>query len=453
MTYEESKPYALAIKDATASHRMPPWKAAAGCGDFYDARILSKDQVETLARWADAGAPEGDPKDLPAPKDFPTEWLLGKPDLELKSPEPYPLKASGDDVYRCFVFPQTNDEDRYVTAAEILPDAAAVVHHVLLFIDSTGESLKLDAKDSGPGYTSFGGPGFTPTGGLGGWAPGNFPRFAPKGIGIKWPKNSRIVMQVHYHPNGKEQLDQTKLGLHFATEPVESTLSSIPVVNPFFRIPAGAERYQVKARFVIPPTYDIKAIGITPHMHLLGKEMKVTARLPNGKKICLVNIPAWDFRWQGTYTYQEPVSLPGGTIIEATTYYDNSSKNGLNPNNPPKDVRWGEQTTDEMCLCFVSYILDRKSSSATAAKTINQPDELQRQIALQPPVLMGGVNMLEQANMKLAGNLLSTSPVEMYNWSDSYQQDHCQMLPWRRYFAGFMGKDVELTAVPKHTCH
>ncbi|MBI4851660.1 MAG: ascorbate-dependent monooxygenase [Acidobacteria bacterium] len=433
MTYSEAKPFAEAIKTAVQSKTMPPWKAAEGCGSFNDERILTNDQIDTLSKWAEAGAPEGDIADLPPPVQFNSSWGLGEPDLALKSPEPYELRATGDDIYRCFVMPHVFEEDKYVTAVEVLPDAAEVVHHVLLFVDGKGTSVKLDEADPGPGYTSFGGPGFAPTAGLGGWAPGNTPRFSPKGVGIKIPKGSRIVMQVHYHSNGKTTPDQTKIGLHFSDTPLESELRSFPIFNIGFAIPPGAKKHKVIGQYTVPTGVNIKAIGVTPHMHLLGQKMKVEVTLPNGQKPnCMIDIPKWDFKWQGTYTYKESMLLPGGSKIKLTAIYDNSTNNPFNPNNPPKTVTWGEQTTDEMCLAFVSYILDRKPTSAQEANIMApMVDKIALDPAANPKIKMGGKDLMEQANIRLMGSILSSSPSEMYNWAPAYSKSQMNILPWR----------------------
>ncbi|MBI4747027.1 MAG: hypothetical protein HY774_00940 [Acidobacteria bacterium] len=450
MTYDEAKPWAQAIKAETQAKRMPPWKAASGCGSFNDERVLSAEDIDLIARWADAGAPEGKAKHLPPPVNFSSDWLLGKPELELASPEAFSIPASGDDIYQCFVLPHKFDQEAFLTASEILPDAAEVVHHVLLFVDTSGEAERLDADDPAPGYTSFGGPGFIPAALLGGWAPGNFPRFTPKGIGVKIPKNSRIVMQVHYHPNGTAFTDRTRLGLHFAKEPVETELQVLPVVNPFFKIPAGAPSHEVKAVMTVPFFWNIKVLGITPHMHLLGKSIQVEARLPGGEKICLVNIPTWDFRWQGTYAFKEPITLPGGTIITATAIYDNSMANPLNPNNPPKQVEWGEQTTDEMCLVFMNYVSAWTDKSPNQKARYQEVDPIQAMIADQPPIKMGGVDIMQQAKLKMASSLLFSSPVEMYNWADAFRPEvsKSKTLPWQKYF----GKDGAVSKKPA-CCH
>ncbi|HNG93957.1 MAG TPA: hypothetical protein PLB32_14245, partial [Acidobacteriota bacterium] len=242
----------------------------------------------------------------------------------------------------------------------------------------------------------------------------------------------------------------TRLGLHFAKEPVETELQVLPLVNPFFKIPAGAASHEVKAVMTVPFFWNIKVLGITPHMHLLGKSIQVEARLPGGEKMCLVNIPAWDFRWQGTYAFKEPITLPGGTIITATAIYDNSMANPLNPNNPPKQVEWGEQTTDEMCLVFMNYVSAWTDKSPNQKARYQEVDPIQAMIADQPPIKMGGVDIMQQAKLKMASSLLFSSPVEMYNWADAFRPEvsKSKTLPWQKYF----GKDSAVSKKPA-CCH
>jgi hypothetical protein len=192
---------------------MPPWKAEPGFGDFLDERRLTDREIKTIADWSTAGSPEGNPKDLPAPPSFPDGWQLGKPDLVLEAPAPFDIPASGRDVYRCFVIPIPIDSTKTVAAVEFRPGNRKVVHHALFFLDSSGAARKKDEADSGPGYASFGGPGFLPTGSLGGWAPGAMPRKLPDGLGRRLPKGSDLVLQVHYHPDGKPEADQSMIGM------------------------------------------------------------------------------------------------------------------------------------------------------------------------------------------------------------------------------------------------
>lgn len=356
LTYQDAKKRARQIAMVTSSRFMPPWKADPNYGEFHDAMILSQQQIDTLKRWAEAGAPEGDRADLPPAPRFTQGWTLGEPDLILEPAETYTLGPEGSDEYRCFVIPSNLKKDRYISAMEVRPGNNAVVHHVLVFLDTTGKARELDARDPAPGYTAFGGIGFTPSGSLGGWAPGNLPRHLPENIGILIPAGADVVLQVHYHRSGKPEKDRTKIGLYFTRKEVDKQLRIMPVVSLRLRIPPGEANYITKAS--MPVLYDITVHQVTPHMHLLGREMTVTGVLPDGTQKPLVRIPDWDFNWQTTYALKQPLRLPKGSSIQLVARYDNSDKNPRNPSNPPRPVGWGEATTDEMCIAFVAYTID-----------------------------------------------------------------------------------------------
>jgi mono/diheme cytochrome c family protein len=342
--------------------KMPPWKPVAGFGEFLDVRRLGESEIASIRDWVAAGAPEGDPKDLPPPRQWPDTWTLGAPDTVLAPESAFEVPSSDGDLYRCFVIPTRFAEDRYLSAVEFVPGNRKIVHHVLAYLDTTGASVALDEADPGLGYTCFGGPGFAATGGIGGWAPGAPPQANPDGVGVLLPAGARVVMQVHYHNRQRgPESDRTRIGLHFVSKPVDKRVRSIPVLNRGFFIPPGAPHHEVRASYTIPPGRDMHAIGIAPHMHLLGREMKVTATYPDGTVAPLIYIDDWDFHWQGTYTFARPVPLPGGTRIDVEAVYDNSPTNRRNPSTPPRAVGWGEATTDEMCIAFVRVTVDAES--------------------------------------------------------------------------------------------
>lgn len=357
LTYKDARNWAGEIKEFTANRQMPPWLAEPGHGDFQDVRRLSDTEQSTLAQWADAGAPEGNPKDAPPARSWNDEWMLGKPDLVLSPTEEYEVAASGDDEFHVFVLPTNLVEDKQVVAIDFQPGNARVVHHVVSFVDTTGKARELDAKDPAPGYTS--GPGGVGVAGAsiqGVWAPGNLPRFLPAGVGRPLPKNSDIVIQVHYHKTGKVEKDRTRMALYFAKEPVKQ-VARTAIMGPFnIDIPANAPRHEQKMEFTLPVA--VRVLNIMPHMHLLGKEMRVTATFPDGKQQDMVWIKEWDYRWQDSYRYKEPLLLPKGTKVAISAYYDNTSANPRNPSNPPKRVRFGEQTTDEMGFAIMEVITE-----------------------------------------------------------------------------------------------
>lgn len=368
-SYRQASAWSKDIKKYTQSRQMPPWKPADGYGNFADEHNINLNDGEraTLARWADAGAPLGNPKQVPPPRKFASGWKLGEPDLIITPERGYHLGADGDDVYRNFVVKTNVSEDRWVRAVEVHPGNRAIVHHVINYIDANGVSDRLEGKekDGEPGYTSFGGPGFVPTGFLGGWAPGNDPTVLPDGVGNKLPKNSRIVVQVHYHKNGKPESDRTQIGLYFCRKPVDKIAYPNLVLNFGFRIQPGETHHEAKATTTL--SSDSHVLSVMPHMHLLGREMKLWATLPDGSEKPLVWIKDWDFNWQATYTLTKPLALPKGTKVHLLAYYDNSDKNPRNPNiKNPRSVTWGEQTTDEMCVAFLTYTKDDEHLVKTA---------------------------------------------------------------------------------------
>lgn len=367
MTWADAQPHAAMIKLMTSTRQMPPWKPAPDCGEFADTRTISQDEIDTIARWVNSGAPEGDPGDLPPPLDFSSGWTLGQPDLALSYPQAYTPPAGGD-IYRCLPLPTNLTGDQYVSAIDIHPGDRKTVHHVIAFIDTSGQSQNLDDADPAPGYTCFGGPGFlitdSATAMLGGWVPGSVATRFPEEVAMSLPASSRVVLQVHYHVHdGAPSPDTTEIGIYFAKKKPQKLLRVLPLMNTTFTVPPNSSDYKVTASFTAPLGVHLWAIA--PHMHLLGRTMKVDAILPIGQTQCLINITDWDFNWQGLYRFKEPVAIPALTFFSLEASYDNSSNNPRNPNSPPKAVSWGEQTTDEMCIAFIGFTLDFENLATT----------------------------------------------------------------------------------------
>ena len=359
--YENAKKWAPMIVDATSKRQMPPWKAVHGYGEFLDENRLSETQIAILSLWNAQKAPRGNAKKEPATPAFSGEWTLGQPDMVLSPNKPYEIDAVGSDDYRNFVLPLNNKETLWVTGMDVKPGNKKVVHHVIGFIDSSQQGKqRAEREDDGKeGYSSFGGVGFLPYGSLGGWAPGLRPRKSIDDIAFEVPPNSSIVMQVHYHKNGKPESDKTQLGLYLSKGTPKQALQLRWLANPLFRIPAGAKNHYVKLEYKVP--VDTTVYGAMPHMHLLGRTMMATIILPDGTQKPLVYINDWDFNWQMAYVLKEPIKLPAGSKILVEATYDNSAENKNNPNNPPKPVTWGEETTDEMFLLVVPYTVDGKT--------------------------------------------------------------------------------------------
>jgi hypothetical protein len=371
-TYRHAVNWASDIKEYTQNRQMPPWKPVAGPA-FQNERKLSDRDIATLAAWVDGGTPAGDPKDAPPPRKFVQGWQLGEPDLVLTVPDDFQVGPSGRDIFRCFVLPANIGEDRHVVALDVRPGNPRVVHHVLVFVDTSGKARELEQKaqadekrteegDGGPGYSSAMGVGFLPRGGLGGWAPGQMARYLPEGSGHRLPKGSDVVLQVHYHRDGRQEKDRTRLGLYFAKKPVTKPFQTIVVGggrgrNVFFTIPAGAAHHRVNGSIYVDS--DCTIYTVMPHMHLVGKEIQVTMTPPDGTAQTLVAIKDWNYNWQETYIFKEPIKVKAGTRFDIEAYYDNSDQNPNNPNHPPKIVFFGEQTTNEMCFGFIGATADQ----------------------------------------------------------------------------------------------
>ncbi|HEX3358159.1 MAG TPA: redoxin domain-containing protein [Tepidisphaeraceae bacterium] len=369
-SYTDAAKHAKLMSDVTQSHYMPPWKPAEDFGHFLGEHRLSGREIDLIKSWASTDAPQGNSADLPPLPKFASDWALGTPDMIVKMPEPFTVPAGGNDIYRAFVAPIPIPADCYVAGVEFKPGAPTVVHHCILYLDDSGAARKLDEAEPGPGYVSFGGPGFTPSGGLGGWAPGATPALLPDGIGRVLAKGSDVVFQMHYHPDGREHTDQSSIAIYFQKKPVKQILGSFMLATRDVNIPPGDANYTRHITVTLPT--DMTLMGITPHMHLIGREMKVEATTPDKKQIPLIWINDWDFKWQGQYRFAEPLKLSKGTTISMTARYDNSDANPDNPSSPPKRVTHGEQTTDEMCICFISFLANNPTEAKQVAKQVTR---------------------------------------------------------------------------------
>lgn len=414
MSYREARPWAVSIREEVVTKNMPPWKPQPGCGDFKDQRALTPDEINTIAAWADAGAPEGSAADMPAPLEFPDGWALGAPDFIATPAESY-TPPQGKDTYRCFVVPTAQLRgDRWIQGLDVRPGNSKIVHHVIAYADPLGKSVELDQKEAGPGYNCFAGPGFPISfsnindflGGnspmLGGWAPGSRGYFAPEGNGVKLPSNpnARVVLQVHYHPTGQPETDRTSAGFYFAQKPVSKAMLPLPLANDRFVLPPGAKSQLVTARFtsnISGVPFSGKILGITPHMHLLGKQIKVEMTQPGQPTQCLVNIPSWDFNWQGSYLYQNAIPFAANTRMDLSCVFDNPTD---------KPVTWGEETTDEMALAFIAFTLDALTLPTSAPQLTEVATDDKGNL-----VVSGG-NFLAGADIEINGHRLSDTQAD-----------------------------------------
>lgn len=355
-SYEQVSKRAKQIAVVVTARLMPPWKPVPDYGHFSGERRLSDEQIALLKRWSETDAPEGDPADLPPLPKFPSGWQLGKPDMIVRMPRRFALPADGPDLYQHFVIPMGLSQDRLIKAVEVHPGNPKIVHHAHMFVDTTGQARVLDEADPNEGYTRFGGHGLSSAAYLGGWNPGATPHFFPKGSGRLVPAGGDAVFQIHYHPSGKPEFDQTEIGLYFASADARQLIADLVVGNVDLMIPAGASDAKFTAEYITPS--NLVVMEIRPHMHLLGKSYQVRGLLPSGQQVPLIKIDDWDFNWQDSYVFDPMVRLPAGTKIQIQVVYDNSAENRSNPSSPPKTVFFGEESTDEMSNCAIRVTTD-----------------------------------------------------------------------------------------------
>jgi hypothetical protein len=348
LTYEDAKKHARDIARVTEDRYMPPWLPAPGYGDFGHNRSLATNQISLLARWYKAGTPEGDAKDLPKAPTFADGWQLGTPDLVVTAPQAFNVPAEGKDIYRNLVFPIPMNASRFVKGVEFNPGNAKVVHHAFINIDETRKSRRLAERQNPPGFDGMDipPPAHMPAGQFLGWQPGRVPGFAPPGLSWLLRTNTDTVLQLHLHPTGKPETVQPSIAFYFTDDPPTNSAFRIAIKSFQLDIPAGESNYVTEESYRLPvPT---RVLRVETHAHYLCKQMQGWVILPGGEKNWLIWIKDWDFNWQGGYDYAEPLDLPAGSEVFMHYTYDNSANNPRNPNNPPKRVRFGLQTTDEM---------------------------------------------------------------------------------------------------------
>jgi hypothetical protein len=374
LTYQDAKKRAPDIAKVTSNGSMPPWLPAHGFGQFLGERHLDRSEIKLIQTWAETDALEGDARNLPPPPRFPEGWQLGPPDLVVEMPEAYILAAEGRDLYRNFVIPAPLRENRFVRAFEFHPRNRAV-HHVRIKIDSTRQSRRLDDQDAEPGFPGMRTPGRFPAGHMTTWVPGQTPMPVP--VGLQWPleKETDIVLELHLQRTGKPETIRPQIGFYFTNTPPTKSSFLVGLSSQLIDIPPGETNYIVERQVRLP--VDSEALTILPHAHFLAREIDAFATLPNGTNQWLLRIPNWDFNWQGEYRYQHPVSLPAGSTLKMRIRYDNSAANIRNPNNPPRRVVFGPQSTDEMAELWVQVLVKNSGDLVPLQKVQRNLNDLE----------------------------------------------------------------------------
>jgi mono/diheme cytochrome c family protein len=350
LTYEDARPWAKAIKRKVASREMPPWGADPTVGKFANDPSLKQAEIDMIVAWADAGAPEGDRKDLPVAPTFAEGWSIGQPDHIFTMLQPFQVPADGTVPYMYVTIPTNLKEDIWIRGVELKPSDRRVVHHII------SDLLEDDGKPADPE------PKLTRDrsrkevgGGLGGLVPGRLYGLYEEGVARRIPAGADIVLQMHYTTIGQPVTDLTQIGVVLAKEPTTTRRAGgggqIPNVT--FAIPPGHASYEVVARQVI--NRDTYLSTMYPHMHVRGKDVSYTIVYPDGKEEVVLNVPKYDFNWQLNYRLAEPRFMPKGSTLLVRAHYDNSKGNPFNPD-PTATVRWGDQTWEEMLIGYYGTI-------------------------------------------------------------------------------------------------
>ncbi len=353
--YSEVAGWGETIAVVFKEQRMPPWHADPKYGHFQNDARLSDDEKQQINTWVAAGCPEGDSNDLPEPIAFNETWYLheGPDEVFYMTEQPVSIKAEGSEPYRYYVVDPGFKEDKWVKSAEARAGNPAVVHHIIVFIQPPGGNF----RDHGDSKL------------LVGFAPGTRPGEYPEGWAKRVPAGSKLVFQMHYTPIGSEQTDRSMVGLTYSdVSEVTHQVVTTNAISHNFVIPANTKDYAVQA--TRPHNRDAYLMSMFPHMHIRGAAFKYELESPDGKVETLLNVPFYDFNWQNHYTLKEPMLIPEGSKMICTAYYDNTIGNLANPD-PSVEVRWGDQTWEEMMIGWhdIAYPMDPKDESVQAEKS------------------------------------------------------------------------------------
>ena len=363
VTYEEARPWAGAIGRQVAGGTMPPWHADAAPGTFENERRLTSAEKEVIARWVEAGAPQGDPADLPSRPSWVEGWRIGQPDSVFEMPESYAVPATGTIEYEFFYIPTNFADPKWLQAIEVRPGNRALVHHVLVYYvapaDGPRAATVLRPNRDHNRFPPAERAGARPPQRLQGqkqliatYAPGTNPQVFRTGAALRLAPGGILELQLHYTANGTAGTDRTQVGMVFAKAPPTDEIRASQFVNAQFTIPAGAVDYEVSTD--VEFLEEATVWGLFPHTHVRGKRWGYTLVLPDGTTEPLLTVPKYDFNWQTYYMFKQPIRVPKGARIRSSAWYDNSVRNRSNPN-PTLDVKWGDQTWEEMQYTGILY--------------------------------------------------------------------------------------------------
>ena len=407
-SYDDASGWAEMIAEVIEQQRMPPWHASPEHGEFANDTRLTAEEKSLINDWVASGAPEGDPSELPPPRQFVDGWRIGEPDLVVKmSSKPFKVPAEGEVGYQHFEVDPGFEEDKWIQAAECRPGNRAVVHHIIV---AAGSPDQAGRRAHGNFESDW----------LSATAPGARPLILPAGMAKRIPAGSRLVFQMHYTPNGTAQEDLSSIGLIFADpRTVKREVVTQKAAEPRFEIPPGADNHEVTARMTF--RQDSLMLAMFPHMHLRGKSFRYSATYPDGREEILLDVPHYDFNWQNAYAFKEPKLMPAGTKLTCVAHFDNSAANLSNPD-PTATVGWGDQTSEEMMIGYFDMVL--ADQDLTRNPLTRRTDQFIQQFAAGATDFPEQVRQLADSALesddslkRLGAELLKTVPqVDRVDW-------------------------------------
>ena len=371
LTYNETRPWARAIKQKVVSREMPPWHADPQYGEFQNDSQLTQSEIDTIVAWVDGGSPAGNAADLPPMPVFSSGWTIGTPDVVFEMAEPFEVPADGTVDYQHFIIPTNFTEDMWIERAQAIFGNPSIVHHIVVYV----REPKPDNEY--PGVLIKG--SYRPA------VDGSVPRqqrllpgsvLIATGVGsepVQYGEESamlvkagsELIMQMHYTTNGTPDTDLSQIGLVFAKDEPRHQVRTIPVWNTRFMIPPGESNYEVVSEAAF--TEDVVLWTLFPHMHMRGKAFEYKLFYADGREEVLLSVPNYDFNWQRDYFLEEPIFVPKDSRLVCTAYFDNSTNNRVNPD-PTAEVSWGEQTWEEMMIGFTTYSVDPSGAKETTGQ-------------------------------------------------------------------------------------
>ncbi len=366
--YENAKAKAAMVALVTGTRRMPPWKAVDGYGEFDHVAKLTDAEILTLKNWSDAGAPRGDTSKEPTPPPAVEGWRMGKPDLILTTKKAHRIEAEGADSFRDYLVELNLKETRWVKAIEFRPSGKNTVHHIIPMLFHKDDIAKLKKVPSWwvEGWNQKLLDKFDPYGVLGMWSTGAPPFVAPEGTGFKVEAGDAVVLDVHYKATGKVEEEQTEVGIYFCDKKPEHDVEVLTAGSGTLQVNPRVPMYTAQTRMLVKD--DCTIYMVWPHMHYLGTGMKAWVKYPLGYGKPLVCIRDWDPDWQLVYNLKQPLKVPKGSYVILTGTFDNSTANVRNPNSPPKKVKAGASSKDEMLLIDLYVVKDPKKPAVVPVR-------------------------------------------------------------------------------------